>query len=431
MLTEDMKKLLQGCAFDKTFGYVYCADNNGVALQQERYVAAVNSFEALFGQGREAELFSAPGRTEIGGNHTDHQHGCVLAAAVNLDVIAVASKNSDNTIRIKSEGYDMDVVSLDKLAPEEGEKNKAAALIRGVAARFAQLGYEVGGFDAYTTSSVLKGSGLSSSAAFEVLVGTMLNHLFNSGKVAPVQVAQIGQYAENNFFGKPCGLMDQTASAVGGFVTIDFANPVQPVVEKVGFDFAASGYALCIVNTGGNHADLTPDYASVPAEMKAMAAVLNKEYLNDVDETVFYESIGRLRGKISDRAILRAMHFFADNARVLLQIDALNSSDFEQFKQLVLESGRSSYMYLQNVFSCHNPAEQGVSLALAISERVLAGKGAWRVHGGGFAGTIQAFVPVAELQRYKQEIEAVMGEGSCFILSIRPVGGVKISPELY
>ncbi|SDN94008.1 galactokinase [Acetanaerobacterium elongatum] len=430
MLTEEMKKQLQGSAFDKAFGYVYCTGKNGVTLQKERYTTAVNAFEALFGQGREAELFSAPGRTEIGGNHTDHQHGRVLAAAVNLDVIAVASKNSDNTIRIKSEGYDMDVVSLDKLAPVEGEKNKAAALIRGVAARFAQLGYEVGGFDAYTSSSVLKGSGLSSSAAFEVLVGTMLNHLFNSGKVAPVQIAQIGQYAENNFFGKPCGLMDQTASAVGGFVTIDFADPVHPVVEKVGFDFAASGYALCIVNTGGNHADLTPDYASVSAEMKAIAAAFNKEYLNDVDEAVFFESIGRLRGKISDRAILRAMHFFADNARVLRQIDALNSSDFEQFKQLVLESGRSSYMYLQNVFSCHNPSEQGVSLALAISERVLAGKGAWRVHGGGFAGTIQAFVPVSKLQHYKAEIEAVMGEGSCFILSIRPVGGVKISPEL-
>lgn len=431
MLTEDMKKQLQGPVFDKTFAFVYCADNNGVALQKKRYAAAVNSFEALFGQGREAELFSAPGRTEIGGNHTDHQHGRVLAAAVNLDVIAVASKNNDNTIRIKSEGYDMDVVSLDNLTPEEGERNTAAALIRGVAARFAQLGYEVGGFDAYTTSSVLKGSGLSSSAAFEVLVGTMLSHLFNDGKVPPVQVAQIGQYAENNFFGKPCGLMDQTASAVGGFVTIDFADPAQPVVEKVGFDFALCGYALCIVNTGGNHADLTPDYASIPAEMKAVSAAFNKEYLNDVDETVFFKSIGHLREKVNDRAILRAIHFFADNARVLRQIDALNSGDFDRFKQLVQESGRSSYMYLQNVFSCHNPGEQGVSLALAISERVLADKGAWRVHGGGFAGTIQAFVPASELEQYKNEIEAVMGKGSCFILSIRPVGGVRISPELH
>lgn len=430
MLTQEMKKRLEGPAFDQTFSYVYCTDISGVSQQKERYAAAVNAFEALFGQGREAEIFSAPGRTEIGGNHTDHQHGRVLAAAVNLDVLAVASKNNDNTIRIKSEGYDMDVISLEQLTPDAHEHNKAAALIRGVAARFAQLGYAVGGFDAYTTSSVLKGSGLSSSAAFEVLVGTVLSHLFNGGEVTPVTVAQIGQYAENNFFGKPCGLMDQTASAVGGFVAIDFSDPAAPKVEKVDFDFASCGYALCIVNTGGNHADLTPDYASIPAEMKAAAAEFHQETLNDVKEAEFYASLGTLRGRISDRALLRAIHFFGDNARVLEQISALHNGNFEQFKQLILESGRSSYMYLQNVFSCINPAEQGVSLALAVSERVLAGKGAWRVHGGGFAGTIQAFVPLAELAHYQQEIEAVMGKGSCFVLSIRPVGGVRILPDM-
>ncbi len=430
MLTKEIKTLLAGSAFDDAFAYMYCASTQGVAEQKTRYTEAADAFEALFGQGREAELFSAPGRTEIGGNHTDHQHGRVLAAAVNLDVIAVAAKNSDNVIRVKSEGYEMDVVHLDCLAPVEREYNQAAALIRGVAARLAQLGYTVGGFDAYTTSNVLKGSGLSSSAAFEVLMGTILSHLYNDGSVSPVRIAQVGQYAENSFFGKPCGLMDQTASAVGSFVAIDFKDPSLPKVEKLGFDFAASGHALCIVNTGGNHADLTPDYAAIPVEMKSIAAYFHKEYLSEVDEAEFYSALGSLRGQVSDRAILRAIHFFGDNARVLRQIEALHQGDFEAFKRLIVESGYSSYMYLQNVFSCISPAEQGVSVALAISERVLAGKGAYRVHGGGFAGTIQAFVPLKLLTQYQRETEAAMGEGSCYVLSVRPVGGVRVSPEM-
>lgn len=425
-VTEKMKELLLSGAYANTFAYLY-PGKDAPAVQAKRYADAVEQFASLFSPDREVELFSAPGRTEIGGNHTDHQRGRVLAAGVNLDVIAVASKNNENVIRIKSEGYPMDTIELSVLEPVESENNHAAALIRGVAARIKMLGYEIGGFDAYTTSNVLKGSGLSSSAAFEVLVGTILSHFYNDGQLDAVKIAQIGQYAENKFFGKPCGLMDQTASSVGGFVTIDFKDTEHPVVEKIDFDFANSGYALCIVDTGGNHADLTPDYASIPQEMRSVASEFGKEVLRDVDEKEFRKSIGALRAKgISDRAILRAIHFFADNNRVTAQVAALRNNDFDEFKRLIVESGYSSYMYLQNVFSCINPAEQGISLALALTQSMLEGKGAWRVHGGGFAGTMQAFVPMDLLEDYKTMIEAAMGEGKCHVLSIRPVGGVKI-----
>ncbi|MFA9382027.1 MAG: galactokinase, partial [Acetanaerobacterium sp.] len=334
----------------------------------------------------------------------------------------------DQIIRIKSEGYEMDIVDLVSLAPDKGERNLASALIRGIAARFVQLGRKIGGFDAYTTSNVLSGSGLSSSAAFEVLVGTVLNHLFNEAAFSPAEIAQIGQYAENVYFGKPCGLMDQTASAVGGFVAIDFADPAAPKIDKLAYDFASSGHVLCIVNTGGNHADLTPDYAAVPAEMREVAALFGKTYLREVDEAAFFAAIPSLRGKTSDRAILRAIHFFGDNARVVQQSAALSSGDFAAFKTLVLESGRSSYQYLQNVFSSRCPSEQGVSLALALSERVLKAGGAWRVHGGGFAGTIQAYVPTGLLDEYRCEIERVMGKGTCYVLSVRPEGGICVLP---
>lgn len=425
-VTEKMKELLAGGAYAETFAYLYPGED-APAFQAQRYANAVDQFSSIFQASREVELFSAPGRTEIGGNHTDHQHGRVLAAGVNLDVIAAASKNDENIIRIKSEGYPMDTIELSVLEPVASENNHAAALIRGVAARMKMLGYNIGGFDAYTTSNVLKGSGLSSSAAFEVLVGTILNHFYNNGIIDAVKIAQIGQYAENQFFGKPCGLMDQTASSVGGFVTIDFQDTEHPVVEKVEFDFAHSGYTLCIVDTGGNHADLTPDYASIPQEMRSVAAEFGKEILRDVDEKEFRRSVGALRAKgISDRAILRAIHFFADNERVVSQVAALRDDNFDEFKRLIVESGRSSYMYLQNVFSCINPAEQGIALALALTESMLEGKGAWRVHGGGFAGTMQAFVPLELLEDYKAMIEAAMGEGKCHVLSIRPVGGIKV-----
>ncbi|MBC3938938.1 galactokinase [Anaerotruncus massiliensis (ex Liu et al. 2021)] len=423
MKTQEMRSRITSGGLDRAFDYLY---SEKAPLQRERYEAAVGEFEKLFGAGREVGLFSAPGRTEVGGNHTDHQQGRVLAAGVNLDVIAVAGRNDDNVIRIQSAGFPMDTIDLSDVSVRECEKNTAASLIRGVAAKFAALGYRIGGFDAYTTSSVLKGSGLSSSAAFETIVGTMLNCLYAGGAATPVQIAQIGQYAENAYFGKPSGLMDQMGCSVGGFITIDFQNPEKPIVEKVDFDFAHSGYKLCVVDTGGNHADLTGDYAAAPVEMRAVAEALGGKVLRDVAPETFYAALPALRGKCTDRALLRAFHFYADNDRVPRQVAALRAGDFEEFKRLVIESGRSSFMYLQNVYTCKNPDEQGLSLALAMSEHLLAGRGAWRVHGGGFAGTIQAFVPEDLLDGYKAAMEAVFGANHCHVLSIRPVGGVDL-----
>lgn len=423
MKTQEMRSRITSGGLDRAFDYLY---SEKAPLQRERYEAAVGEFEKLFGAGREVGLFSAPGRTEVGGNHTDHQQGRVLAAGVNLDVIAVSGRNDDNVIRIQSAGFPMDTIDLSDVSVRECEKNTAASLIRGVAAKFAALGYRIGGFDAYTTSSVLKGSGLSSSAAFETIVGTMLNCLYAGGAATPVQIAQIGQYAENAYFGKPSGLMDQMGCSVGGFITIDFQNPEKPVVEKVDFDFAHSGYKLCVVDTGGNHADLTGDYAAAPVEMRSVAEALGGKVLRDVAPETFYAALPALRGKCTDRALLRAFHFYADNDRVPRQVAALRAGDFEEFKRLVIESGRSSYMYLQNVYTCKNPDEQGLSLALAMSEHLLAGRGAWRVHGGGFAGTIQAFVPEDLLDGYKAAMEAVFGANHCHVLSIRPVGGVDL-----
>ncbi|MEG0115122.1 MAG: galactokinase, partial [Hydrogenoanaerobacterium sp.] len=303
---------------------------------------------------------------------------------------------------------------------------KAASLIRGTAARFLQKGYKLGGFDAYTTSDVLRGSGLSSSAAFEVLVGTMLNHSYNDGKISAVEIAQIGQYAENFYFGKPSGLMDQTASSVGGFVAIDFKDPENPIVEKVDYDFAKSGYTLCIVDTGGNHADLTCEYAAIPEEMKNVAAFFGKSVLRDVDTQAFYDKLPELRHETGDRAVLRAIHFFAENEKAKKEADALKAGDFNKFKKIVIASGESSFNCLQNVFTTQNVDEQGLSLALALTKKMLSARGAWRVHGGGFAGTIQAFVPNDMLADYKYYIEKVFGYGNCHVLSIRPVGGIKV-----
>ena len=387
------EKLMSG-SFNSTFSLLYSSDEVTLKSQAQRYCEAVDEFVNLFGTSEAINFFSAPGRTEVGGNHTDHQHGCVLAASVNLDVIAVVAKNNDNVIRIKSKGYNMDTIDIDDLDIKESEKNRAASLIRGVVARFKELGYNIGGFDAYTTSNVLKGSGLSSSAAFEVLVGTILSYVFNEAKISAVEIAQIGQYAENVYFGKPSGLMDQMASSVGSFVAIDFNDPKNPIINKVNFNFASCNHTLCIIDTGGNHADLTDEYGAVPSDMKAVANYLGKEVLRDVDENEFFAKLGNIRKELSDRAALRAIHFFGDNRRAQLEAQALNNGDFNEFKRLVIESGNSSFMYNQNVYTCKNPTEQGLSLALAISEQILKGKGAWRVHGGGFAGTIQAFVTI-------------------------------------
>ena len=422
--TADLKQKLATAEYDELFAKIYKKED--VSAQKERYIALAESFDKLFGAGKDVAVFSAPGRTEVGGNHTDHNHGKVLAASVNLDAVAVVSKNDENIVRVKSEGYKIDAVDLANMNVMPDERGKSESLIRGVCAGFRNRGYNFGGFDAATVSDVLSGSGLSSSAAFEVLLGTILNYLYNDGKVSAVEIAQIAQFAENEYFGKPCGLMDQMACSVGGFVQIDFKDPSVPVINKVDFDFAACNHALCIVDTGGNHADLTDEYAAVRGEMEAVASKFGKAVLRDVDVAEFEKNISIIRDSAGDRAVLRAMHFFNENKRVDLQAAALKDGDFDAFKALIIDSGYSSYMYNQNVYTCKAPSDQPVSVALAICSDVLKGKGAWRVHGGGFAGTIQAFVPVDVLDEFKSRICSVFGEKSCYVLNIRPVGGVKV-----
>ena len=382
-------------------------------------------FAAAFG-GAPSRYFSAPGRTEIGGNHTDHQRGRVLAGAVNLDTVAAVRPNGTNTIRIQSKGYPLSIVQLDNLSPVAEEVNTTPALIRGVAARFTQLGCKVEGFDAYCESSVLPGSGLSSSAAYEVLIGTIINHLFFDGRVSQAEVAQIGQYAENVFFGKPCGLMDQTASAVGNLVTIDFFQKDHPVIEPVDFDFASSGHALCIIDSGADHADLTDEYAAIPGEIKAVAAQFGKEVLTQIDEAEFYARVPQLRQICGDRAVMRCTHFYQENARVPQQVAALREGNFDKFLSLIKQSGYSSWMYLQNVIPAGYKAHQDVAVALGLAEHYLQGRGAYRVHGGGFAGTIQAFVPFDILDDFVAGMDAALGQGACHVLSIRPQGGVEL-----
>jgi len=369
--------------------------------------------------------FSAPGRTEIGGNHTDHQHGCVLAAAVNLETVADVSLNESGTIWVQSEGYPAFGVDLTDLSVHEEEKNTTAALVRGVAAAFAQRGAKLQGFDMAVTSNVLPGSGLSSSAAFEVLVGTVLNELFFDQKLSAIEIAQIGQYAENVYFGKPCGLMDQMASSVGGMVYIDFADSENPIVEKIGFDFRAAGYDLCIIDSGADHADLTDEYAAITQELKALCGFFGKEYLRQIPESAFMAALPKLRETVSDRAILRAMHVYRENERVKAQREALKAKNVDAFLRLVTESGHSSWMYLQNICPAGAIQKQPVAFALALCDSLLRGKGAYRVHGGGFAGTVQAFVPHHMLDGFKEAVEAVLGKGSCHVLNVRPYGGIR------
>ena len=424
MKTAELKEKLGGSEYNAALEKNYKKED--IEGQKARYIRVISNFEDLYGSDREINIFSAPGRTEVGGNHTDHNHGKVLAASVNLDAVAAAGVNDENIVRVKSEGYKMDVVDLNDLGVMPAERGKSAALVRGVCAGFKNRGYKIGGFDAATASDVLSGSGLSSSAAFEVLLGTMLNHLYNDGKISPVEIAQIAQFAENEYFGKPCGLMDQMACSVGGFVMIDFNDPAVPVIEKLSFDFGSCSHALCIVDTGGDHSDLTDEYAAVRGEMEAVASKFGKAVLRDVDRAEFEKNIPVIRDAAGDRAVLRAMHFYNENDRVDMQAAALKSGDFEAFKALVIESGFSSYMYNQNVYTCKAPSVQNVSIALAICHDILKGKGAWRVHGGGFAGTIQAFVPMELLDEFKSKICAVFGEKSCYVLNIRPEGGIKV-----
>lgn len=400
-----------------------------VDAAKERYLDAADEFAKLYGDRDNIRIFSAPGRTEIGGNHTDHQHGLVLAGSVNLDVIAIVSENDDKIIRVKSKGYKMDEVDTTNLAVNDDEKGRSRALVRGVLAAFKNSGHNIGGFDAYTTSNVLKGSGLSSSAAYEVLLSNIINGLFNNASVDAVTMAKYSQFAEREYFGKPCGLLDQMASSMGGFTYADFCDPQNPAVEKINLDLNASNHTLCVVDTGGNHANLTGDYADITLECKAVSECLGVEFLRDANEQKFYESIAAVREKCGDRAVLRAMHIFNENKRVLTQKSALRRGDFNTFFVTVKRSGESSYDLLQNVYSPSNPKEQAISLALALTKQFLNGRGAYRVHGGGFAGTIQCYIPNKMFNDYKQMIEAVFGENSCVKLFVRPVGGYELKGE--
>ncbi len=397
---------------------------NKLILERELAEKLGEGFVAAFGKIPD-RYFSAPGRTEIGGNHTDHQRGRVLAGAVNLDTVAAVATNGTSVIRILSEGYPLCQVDISDLIPKAEEVNTTMALIRGVAARFSQLGCQVEGFDAYVTSTVLPGSGLSSSAAYEVLIGTVINCLFFNGKISQPEIAIIGQYAENVYFGKPCGLMDQMASAVGGMVTIDFYDRENPVIEKVDFDFAACGHALCIIDSRASHADLTDEYAAITLELKDICGHFGKSVLTEISQDQFVSQIPQLREKFGDRAVLRAYHFYKENSRVPLQVEALKRRDFTGFLKLVRESGYSSYMYLQNVIPAGYREHQDVAVSLALCELYLNGQGAYRVHGGGFAGTVQAFVPVELLDSFRKGIDSVLGEGACHVLSIRSQGGVE------
>ena len=424
MLQTDLIKSINEGALDARFATLY--GENRVQAQRSRYVAAIEAFAALYGKDRDLRLFSVPGRSELSGNHTDHNRGAVIATSIHLDIIAVAAMREDSVVRVRSEGFPEDVVDVATFnAPREERFSRSDAIIAGMCAGFVKNGHAVGGFDAYTTSSVLKGSGLSSSAAFEVMIGNIENHLYNKGAVSNVEIAKIAQYAENVFFGKPCGLMDQVACAAGGIVAIDFEKPDAPVIEQIAFDLTAHGYALCIVDTGGNHADLTPDYAAVPAEMKAVAATLGGAVLREADESALLAAIPALRESVGDRAILRALHFYRENVRVGAQKAALRAGDLATYFENVKASGRSSFCYLQNVYTTANVREQGLSLALCLAEGFLAGKdGACRVHGGGFAGTVQAYVKLEDVAAFAALMDGVFGEGACIALHIRPEGAI-------
>ena len=426
MNTKDMIQHISSGALDARLTALY--GEAALEATKARYQKAIAEFAALYGADREIHLFSVAGRSELSGNHTDHNFGCVVAASIDLDIIAVAAKSEGSVVRVKSEGFPEDVVDIaDYNAPREDRFAHSDSIIAGMCEGMRKNGYTVGGFDAYTTSSVLKGSGLSSSAAFEDMIGNIENYLYNDGKVDNVEIAKIAQYAENEFFGKPCGLMDQMACGVGGIISIDFKDPKAPIINKIDFDITAAGYNLCIVNTGGNHADLTPDYAAVPAEMKGIAAEMGKTVLRETDEDAVIAAIPARREKLGDRAIMRALHFFAENRRVATQRAALEAGDLELFFENVIASGRSSFCYLQNVYTPKNMTEQGLSLALCLAERYLADKkGAFRVHGGGFAGTIQAFVRSEDVPGFRALMDGVFGEGACIVLRIRPEGATKI-----
>lgn len=425
MNKETMVNKLCSGNFDFILKTLY--GESAVERQRNRYISAIEKFSEIFPERDDIKIYSAPGRTEIGGNHTDHQHGCVLAAAVDLDVIAVVAFHNEGVIRLKSAGHSPNHVNLSDLSVQKKEMGSSSALIRGIASRFHEMGVQISGFDAYTTSDVLSGSGLSSSAAFEVLVGTIIDSHYNHGKAGAVEIAKIGQYAENVYFGKKSGLMDQMVSSVGGLVSIDFHDTENPEIKSFPYDFEASGYCLYVTDTKGSHANLTDDYVAVRSEMESIAAQFGKAILRDVNENEFYSAIPKLREKCSDRAVMRAAHFFAENRRAVLEANALSEGNMNYFLELVRQSGESSANLLQNLYSCSQPTEQAISIGIMLSKSILGRNGAVRVHGGGFAGTIQAFVPVEKVNEYSQEMNRIFGDGSCYILRIRPVGGIEIT----
>ncbi len=407
------------------FAKLYGDDENAIQYQLNRYSNAIETFKQIFPGRSDIKIYSASGRTEIGGNHTDHQRGVVLAGAVNLDIVAVVSFHNDGVIRVKSEGYEMAEVKLCELTPTETD-NGTRALIRGIAAKFAESGVDIKGFDAYTVSDVISGGGISSSAAFETLIGTIINNYYNDNKSTPFEIAQIGWFAENKFFGKKCGLLDQTVSSYGGLITADFNDVTNPEIEQIAFDFEKFGYALCITDTKSSHADLTDDYDSITDEMKQVSHHFGCEVLSQVDEAQFYAKIAELRKTCCDRALLRAMHFFNETKRAGYEAAALKNNDIDLFLKLVNESGESSAMLLQNLYSTKTPTQQAIPLGIALSKAVLNGRGAVRVHGGGFAGTIQAYVPVEIVNDYKTAMESVYGNDTCHLVRIRPFGGIEI-----
>lgn len=425
MKINEFFEMLDSGNFDERLKAVYGNDEKTLERQKNRYKEAVSKFSKTYPHHTEIEIFSAPGRTEIGGNHTDHQHGCVLAAAVDVDIIGVVAFHDGGVIRILSEGYDEISVKTSETDICKGDGG-SVAITRGILSKFKEEGIDIAGFDMYAVSDVLSGSGISSSAAFETLIGTVMDKHYNDGRLGAVEIAKIGQFAENVYFGKKSGLMDQMVSSVGGFVFIDFENPQKPVVKSCEFDFEKSGYCLFITDTKGSHADLTDDYVAITEEMREVAACFGKDVMRQVDRTEFFEKLPDLREKCSDRAILRAIHFLGDNERAWLEFSALEHGDVSKFLALVNESGESSKGLLQNLYSSKKPKNQEIPLALEISRRIVGEKGAVRVHGGGFAGTIQAFVPVELAKEYQKQMDNLFGEGSSRLMKIRPYGGIVV-----
>ena len=423
-LTNCIKEI-KGDRVRNLFAELYGTQNYVIEKQQQRYERAVQAFHEFFPTRTDIKIYSAPGRTEIGGNHTDHQRGIVLAGAVNLDVIAIVSFHNEGVIRVKSERYVLAEIQLSDLNPNEKDDG-TMSLVKGVVTKFKEKNVTVEGFDMYTTSDVICGGGISSSAAFETLVGTVIDLKYNEGKSTPFEIAQYGWFAENVFFGKKCGLLDQTVSSYGGLVSIDFKDDSSPVIEKIDFDFEKYGYTLCVTDTKSSHENLTDDYVAIREEMKQVANYFDCEVLSEVNEKEFFSFVPNLRSFCSDRAIMRAMHFFAETKRAHEEAVALKNKDIDLFLRLVNESGISSGNLLQNLFSNNTPTEQAIPLAIAMSKSILGNKGAVRVHGGGFAGTIQAFVPTEMVKEYKDSIERIFGDGSCHQMKIRPVGGIEI-----